>query len=209
MTATREMMVERMLRSDKTADGDFIVGVRTTKIYCLPSCRPPRKPKPENVTFYRTIAEARDARLRVCKLCKPDQFYAAEQEDTTVKIAYLDTIDEVPGPLAFATDADGALLRLHFLDGNYARTIEDDLVRDGYALHRDLRRTAAAREQIADYCTGNTESCAIVLIRWAATSGSGSRPGSRRAGRAIRGSGGRWPPPGRGGRRGRGSPAPR
>ena len=39
-------MIERMLASDPVDDGAFIVGVRTTGIYCLPSCQPPRKPKP-------------------------------------------------------------------------------------------------------------------------------------------------------------------
>ncbi len=164
----REAMVERMLGSDKTANGQFIVGVRTTKIYCLPSCRPPRKPKPENVAFYRTIAEAQAAGLRACKLCKPDQFYAqittGQEEDVSEKIAYLDTVTEAPGPIAFATDAAGALLRLQFLDGNYARTLEEDLAHDGYELARDPARTALAREQIADYCAGRRRTFDVPIV---------------------------------------------
>ena len=37
-------------------DGKFLIGVRTTGIYCLPSC-PTHPPKKENVTLYRTEAE--------------------------------------------------------------------------------------------------------------------------------------------------------
>ncbi|MDZ4800523.1 MAG: methylated-DNA--[protein]-cysteine S-methyltransferase [Bryobacteraceae bacterium] len=52
-------------------DARFIIAVRTTKIYCRPSC-PARRPKPENVTLYDTVAEAREAGFRACKRCKPD-----------------------------------------------------------------------------------------------------------------------------------------
>jgi len=68
-------MVEYMLAGDADYDGKYIVGVKTTGIYCLPSCHPPRKPKPENVEFHATPEEARAAGFRPCKLCRPDDFY--------------------------------------------------------------------------------------------------------------------------------------
>src|SRR5215213_7837096 len=74
-TLSREALLERRLADDPDDNGSFIVGVRTTGIYCLPSCRPPRRAKPENVTFYATPEEARAAGLRACKLCRPDDFY--------------------------------------------------------------------------------------------------------------------------------------
>jgi len=54
------------------ADGNFYYGVRTTGVYCRPSCvaRPAR---PENVSFYRTREEAEQAGLRPCKRCQPDR----------------------------------------------------------------------------------------------------------------------------------------
>ncbi len=67
-----------MLASDLADNGAFIVGVKTTGIYCLPSCRPSRKPKPENVEFFPTPEEARAAGLRPCKLCRPDDFYLGQ-----------------------------------------------------------------------------------------------------------------------------------
>ncbi|WP_415789068.1 DNA-3-methyladenine glycosylase 2 [Deinococcus saxicola] len=62
-----------MLAADAAFDGQFITGVVSTGIYCLPSCRA-RKPKAENVLFYATPAQARVAGLRACLRCKPDGF---------------------------------------------------------------------------------------------------------------------------------------
>jgi AraC family transcriptional regulator of adaptative response / DNA-3-methyladenine glycosylase II len=56
---------------DARFDGQFIVGVRTTGIYCRPSC-PAMTPKEHNVSFYRTAAAAHEAGLRACKRCQPD-----------------------------------------------------------------------------------------------------------------------------------------
>lgn len=60
------------LLGNSAMNGHFVVAVRTTKIYCLPGCRPPRPPKPENVDFYASPADARSAGFRACKLCRPD-----------------------------------------------------------------------------------------------------------------------------------------
>jgi len=56
---------------DVRFDGQFVTAVRTTRIYCRPSC-PARTPKPENVTFYPTSAAAHEAGYRACKRCLPD-----------------------------------------------------------------------------------------------------------------------------------------
>lgn len=61
-------------------DGKFLIGVRTTGIYCLPSC-PTHPPKKENVTLYPTEAECIAAGLRACKRCRPDLFYRGEDEN--------------------------------------------------------------------------------------------------------------------------------
>ncbi|KAA1399882.1 DNA-3-methyladenine glycosylase 2 [Aeromicrobium ginsengisoli] len=56
---------------DARFDGVFYVGVRTTGIYCRPSC-PAVTPKRENVTFYASAAAAQDAGFRACRRCRPD-----------------------------------------------------------------------------------------------------------------------------------------
>lgn len=64
-------------------DGKFLIGVRTTGIYCLPSCAA-RPPKPENVTLFKTEEEAKTAGLRACKRCRPDLFYRGEDSDISL-----------------------------------------------------------------------------------------------------------------------------
>jgi AraC family transcriptional regulator of adaptative response / DNA-3-methyladenine glycosylase II len=61
-------------------DGKFLVGVLTTGIYCLPSCAA-RPAKPENIRVFATEADARAAKLRPCKRCRPDLYYRGEDSD--------------------------------------------------------------------------------------------------------------------------------
>lgn len=56
---------------DTRFDGQFYTAVRSTGIYCRPSC-PARTPKATNVTFYETSAAAHDAGYRACKRCLPE-----------------------------------------------------------------------------------------------------------------------------------------
>ena len=62
---------------DASADGRFVAGVTSTRIYCKPSC-PARKPLRKNVVFYDTPAEAEAAGFRACKRCRPE--IAAEDQ---------------------------------------------------------------------------------------------------------------------------------
>ncbi|HAQ59818.1 MAG TPA: DNA-3-methyladenine glycosylase [Microbacterium sp.] len=56
---------------DTRFDGQFVTAVRSTGIYCRPSC-PARTPKPENVEFFATSAAAHEAGYRACKRCLPE-----------------------------------------------------------------------------------------------------------------------------------------
>ncbi|MDR7185156.1 AraC family transcriptional regulator of adaptative response / DNA-3-methyladenine glycosylase II [Microbacterium trichothecenolyticum] len=56
---------------DARFDGQFVTAVRSTGIYCRPSC-PARTPKPSNVTFFPTSAAAHEAGYRACKRCLPE-----------------------------------------------------------------------------------------------------------------------------------------
>lgn len=57
---------------DRAFDGRFVVAVRTTRIYCKPSCAA-RHPKRENVSFHATPESARAAGYRACLRCRPDE----------------------------------------------------------------------------------------------------------------------------------------
>jgi AraC family transcriptional regulator of adaptative response / DNA-3-methyladenine glycosylase II len=73
MRMTHAQMYARLLASDAAYNGRFFTGVLTTGIYCLPSCKA-RKPKPENVRFFPSCEAAREAGLRACRKCHPDDF---------------------------------------------------------------------------------------------------------------------------------------
>ena len=57
---------------DARFDGTFFTAVRTTGIYCRPSCPTPVLPKARNVDFYPSAAAAQRAGFRACKRCRPD-----------------------------------------------------------------------------------------------------------------------------------------
>jgi AraC family transcriptional regulator of adaptative response/methylated-DNA-[protein]-cysteine methyltransferase len=63
---------------DPKANGEFYYSVKTTGVYCRPSCGS-RTPRPENVSFFLTTAEAENAGFRPCKRCKPDQRSLGDQ----------------------------------------------------------------------------------------------------------------------------------
>lgn len=73
MRMTHAHMYSRFAASDPAWNGRFFTGVLTTGIYCLPSCKA-RKPKSENVRFFPTCEAAREAGLRACLKCHPDDF---------------------------------------------------------------------------------------------------------------------------------------
>src|SRR3982750_731600 len=60
------------MRRDRGWDGRVIGAVKSTGIYCKPSC-PARRPKRENVQFFASGVEARAAGYRPCLRCKPDE----------------------------------------------------------------------------------------------------------------------------------------
>ncbi len=59
-----------VLSRDRSADGTFYYAVKTTGVYCRPSCAA-RRPNRQNVDFYNKPAQAEAAGFRPCKKCKP------------------------------------------------------------------------------------------------------------------------------------------
>jgi AraC family transcriptional regulator of adaptative response / DNA-3-methyladenine glycosylase II len=123
MALARERMIDRMLASDPAYDGRFVIGVLTTGIYCLPSCRA-RKPKPENVRFFDTPEAALAAGLRPCKRCRPDDFYRRHDPDQEAVESLAERMRRDPAAFAGVEDLERAsglgssklheLFRLHF-----------------------------------------------------------------------------------------------
>jgi len=67
---TERTMRRAFLAGDPSYDGVFYTGVKTTGIFCRPSCTA-RKPRPENVEFFATPREALFSGYRACKRCRP------------------------------------------------------------------------------------------------------------------------------------------
>jgi len=67
---------------DAAANGTFYYSVRTTGVYCLPSCAA-RLARPENVRFHSTREDAEQAGFRPCKRCKPDRAPSERQRATS------------------------------------------------------------------------------------------------------------------------------
>ena len=64
------------LERDARADGKFVLAVRSTHIYCRPSC-PARRPLRQNVVFFRTREEAEKQGFRPCLRCRPNEIAAS------------------------------------------------------------------------------------------------------------------------------------
>lgn len=67
---TREEMCAAWKRRDADFDGLFVFGVKTTGIFCRPSC--PSQPRVENIEFFSEVGEAVRAGYRPCKRCQPE-----------------------------------------------------------------------------------------------------------------------------------------
>ncbi len=100
-------------RRDRGADGTFVYSVRTTGVYCRPSCAA-RLPRRENVAFHDSCAEAERAGFRPCKRCRPNEPALADQQAAAVARAcrLIEEAEEAPSLAALARAA--GLSRFHF-----------------------------------------------------------------------------------------------
>lgn len=99
---------------DPKADGKFFYSVRTTGVYCRPTCAA-LTARPENVAFHSTAADAKRAGFRPCKRCKPDQPLLAEQH--AAKVAELcrliESAEEAPSLDELAKHAGLSVFHVH------------------------------------------------------------------------------------------------
>src|SRR5262245_30260265 len=71
---------------DPGADGRFVFAVRTTGVYCRPSCAA-RRPHRHNVAFFATPDAAERAGFRACRRCRPRDVGARETQTAVVRAA--------------------------------------------------------------------------------------------------------------------------
>ncbi|MFI5410912.1 bifunctional DNA-binding transcriptional regulator/O6-methylguanine-DNA methyltransferase Ada [Kaistia sp. UC242_56] len=82
----RDPRWQAVVARDRAFDGAFVFAVRTTGIYCRPSC-PSRHARPENVRFFDACEDAEAAGFRACRRCTPNAASLAEQHAEIVASA--------------------------------------------------------------------------------------------------------------------------
>jgi AraC family transcriptional regulator, regulatory protein of adaptative response / methylated-DNA-[protein]-cysteine methyltransferase len=98
---------------DRAADGTFYYSVKTTGVYCKPSCA--GRPRRENVAFHATAADAERAGFRACKRCRPNE--------PMIEIAFMIS-ESALGPVAIAATEKGVCA---ILFGRDMRELRHDL----------------------------------------------------------------------------------
>ena len=131
-----------ILARDSSADGSFLYSVKTTGVYCRPSC-PSRRPRPANVSFHATAADAERAGFRPCRRCKPDQ--SSHEAPHTTMVAHIcriiDAAEQMPSLTALAARARLSPSHFHRIFKSVT-----GLTPRAYA---EARRTRRVRDELA------------------------------------------------------------
>jgi AraC family transcriptional regulator, regulatory protein of adaptative response / methylated-DNA-[protein]-cysteine methyltransferase len=172
------------LNRDAAYNGLFFIGVRTTGIFCRPSC-PARTPRAENVEYFSTAAEALFAGYRPCKRCRP----LAVNDQPEWATSLLAEVERNPSARIREADlhargVDPATVRRHFLrhygmtfqaytrarrlSGAFARirhgsSLDDTIFDSGYESHSGFRE---AFGKIFGCAPGNSRNRDCVSLRW-------------------------------------------
>lgn len=101
---------------DPAADGRFVYSVRSTGVYCRPSCAS-RRPRPDNVEFHVDATDAELAGFRPCKRCRPDRASLQEQRAALVAglCRFIENAEQMPSLQALAEHAGLSAWHLHRL----------------------------------------------------------------------------------------------
>ncbi|MEO8250459.1 MAG: bifunctional DNA-binding transcriptional regulator/O6-methylguanine-DNA methyltransferase Ada [Burkholderiales bacterium] len=142
-----------LVARDPAADGTFFVSIRSTGVYCRPSCAS-RPARPENIAFHETAAGAERAGFRPCKRCKPDQpplavLHAAAIADLC------HFIEAAEQPPALAQLAERAGMSPHHLHRTFKAVT--GLTPKGYATAqraKKVRSELASAESVTDAIYG-------------------------------------------------------
>src|SRR5262249_14372893 len=104
---------EAVLRRDRQADGKFYYSVKSTGVYCRPSCAS-RRPRYGNIAFHATGPDAERAGFRPCKRCQPEKTAIVNKNAVLIADAcrLIEASDELPDLTTIAHTA--GMSRFHF-----------------------------------------------------------------------------------------------
>lgn len=127
-----------MLKRDTSFDGLFFVAVKTTSIFCRPTC-PARKPQPANVEYFTTARDALHAGYRPCKRCRPMDMHSKPPQWVQ---EVMNAVDHAPGDRF--TDQD--LRRMNVDPARARRYFKEHYGMTFHAYHRARRMGLALQE---------------------------------------------------------------
>ena len=127
---------------DARFDGRFVTAVRTTGIYCRPSC-PAQTPRRENVRFFPRAAAAAAAGFRACKRCRPDAAPGSRDWDVRADLAAR-ALRGIEGGVIDSEGVPGLARRLAVSERHLHRTLVREIGVGPLALAR-TRRAQTAR----------------------------------------------------------------
>ncbi|KQV65976.1 AraC family transcriptional regulator [Nocardioides sp. Root122] len=146
MTPTGHLDTDACYRAvqsrDRRFDGVFYTAVRTTGIYCRPSC-PARTPSAVNVTFHATAASAHAAGYRACKRCLPDATPGSPEWDVAADVAGR-AMRLIADGLVDREGVEGLARRVGYTPRHLGRLLTQELGATPLALAR-ARRAQSAR----------------------------------------------------------------
>jgi AraC family transcriptional regulator of adaptative response/methylated-DNA-[protein]-cysteine methyltransferase len=162
------------------SDGRFFYAVRTTGVYCRPTC-PSRRPRRENVEFFGTTAQAESAGYRACRRCTPSNGHGPVSAPERVRRAcqLIDAAEDKPDLRAIAEAAGLSPFHFHRLFKRLVGVTPREYVaaRHTGRLRESLQRGASVTEAIYD--AGFSSSSRVYEI---ADETLGMTPGAYRAG---------------------------
>jgi AraC family transcriptional regulator of adaptative response / DNA-3-methyladenine glycosylase II len=126
---------------DARFDGVFYTGVRTTGIYCRPSC-PAKTPHQKNVTFHPSAAAAQEAGFRACRRCRPDTTPGSPEWNVRAD-AVARAMRLIGDGVVEREGVDGLASRLGFSTRHVNRMITNELGAGPLALARSRRAQSA------------------------------------------------------------------
>lgn len=114
--ASEESRWRAVLERNAAAEGEFFYSVRTTGIYCRPTCGA-RRPRRENVEFHATAAAAERKGFRPCRRCHPrdEKANAARTAAITAACRHLETAEDIPDLKTLAAMAGLSPFHFHRL----------------------------------------------------------------------------------------------
>lgn len=141
---THSEMMQAVHNRDANFDGRFFTCVRTTGIFCFPSC-PARKPKPESVLFVSSREEALRLGFRPCKRCHSDLAGGQREYERNLVRGIAQRVDQSLGTVQSAELAAATGFSLSHLNRILRRNVDMSL--DQLIRQRRVERAARMLQQ--------------------------------------------------------------